>query len=112
MYRKTYIEINLDNLSNNVKTIINKYNNFKTEEEKRKFLEEHPGYEETIQIISEIDEKLGIDKRISQYLKNAREIKKFKFFKEFLFRLQNTLLCTYSKWFLPLHFPLVFRNSN
>ena len=29
MYRKTYVEINLDNISNNVKNIIKKYNNYK-----------------------------------------------------------------------------------
>lgn len=29
MYRKTYVEINLDNLSNNVKNIVNKYNDYK-----------------------------------------------------------------------------------
>ncbi len=29
MYRKTYIEVDLDNLSNNVKNIINKFNNYK-----------------------------------------------------------------------------------
>ena len=29
MYRKTYVEINLDNIENNVKNIINKYNNYK-----------------------------------------------------------------------------------
>ena len=29
MYRKTYIEVNLDNISNNVKTIIRRYNDYK-----------------------------------------------------------------------------------
>jgi len=29
MYRKTYVEINLKNIENNVKTLINKYNNYK-----------------------------------------------------------------------------------
>ena len=29
MYRKTYVEVNLDNLKNNVKNIINYYNNYK-----------------------------------------------------------------------------------
>jgi len=29
MYRKTYVEINLNNISNNVKNIISKYNNYK-----------------------------------------------------------------------------------
>ena len=29
MYRKTYVEINLDNIENNVKNIIKKYNNYK-----------------------------------------------------------------------------------
>ena len=29
MYRKTYIEINLDNISNNVKNIIKKYSDYK-----------------------------------------------------------------------------------
>ena len=29
MYRKTYLEINLDNISNNVKCLINKYKNYK-----------------------------------------------------------------------------------
>ena len=29
MYRKTFVEINLDNISNNVKNIIKKYNNYK-----------------------------------------------------------------------------------
>ncbi|MGM9877106.1 MAG: alanine racemase [Bacilli bacterium] len=29
MYRKTYVEVDLDNIGNNVKNIINKYNNYK-----------------------------------------------------------------------------------
>ena len=29
MYRKTYVEVNLDNIHNNVKNIINKYNSYK-----------------------------------------------------------------------------------
>ena len=29
MYRKTYVEVNLDNLKNNVKNIVNYYNNYK-----------------------------------------------------------------------------------
>ena len=29
MYKKTYVEVNLDNIKNNVKTIITKYNKYK-----------------------------------------------------------------------------------
>ena len=29
MYRKTYVEVNIDNLKNNVKNIVNYYNNYK-----------------------------------------------------------------------------------
>ena len=69
-------------LANIRRGIIKPYNELETEEEKKKYLEKHPEYEEVIETISDIDSNCGNDKQkelaklLKEDIKKRQELRK------------------------------------